>query len=169
MSLSSEEIESWKEKITLVWEPMRPLLIRLRPNGLGVLFIAELLPNLSLHLGVKCGVDMCALWRDDEYVLWDCLLGFCPSLQPHQTLEDRQSANTFAEMMKPLIRRNCFSLGCHVESTDEERREWQWWLSEQTKHTRHFKNQRLVRTVAHSQSLETRTKLKRNPEKEFSA
>jgi hypothetical protein len=126
------DIREWTRKVIRVWKPESITSISLRANG-GVLFVAELTTGLRLHLGIsQCGVDICALWRGEECVLWDALIGFCPTWSAASTsgeIPDRSFDLDAA--MRPLIRRNCYLLGVNIQATPGEQRQWKHWLEQQ--------------------------------------
>ncbi len=136
---SSEDVQLSLAKLDWIWQTKRLIEIRERTHGVGLLFIAELASSMRLHLGVgKGGVDLCALWRGEECVIWDNLVGFCSIWPPIPT---RETADDFNAQMRPLIRRNCFLLGGDVDATVQERREWIQWLSSWSTWTKNQRNQ----------------------------
>ncbi|BCM88875.1 hypothetical protein IAD21_00717 [Abditibacteriota bacterium] len=123
--LSPPNVEDWTRKLKRVWEPSAILEVRPRTDG-GFLFIAGLSSGVVLHLGVRAeGVDMCAIWKGKNFVLWDSLIGFCSTLSPLPVSPEQTALET---QMRPLVRRNCFLMGCDIEATDGEMREWNTWL-----------------------------------------
>lgn len=129
--LSPGEIEVWDLKLRWIWNPTQAPEVRQRSGCCGPLFLAQLDGDLCLHLGVgRDGVDLCAVWRGDECVMWNNLIGFCSVWPPAPTWE---RTNNFDAQIRTLIRRNCFLLGSRIEVTPEERREWIQWLAMNTR------------------------------------
>jgi hypothetical protein len=130
--LSPQEIEEWGLKLKWIWKPQCFLEVRPRCGCAGPLFLAQLDCDLQLHAGVgRDGVDLCAVWRGNECVMWNNLVGFCSMWPPIPT---REQADSFNAQMRPIIRRNCFLLGGRIEATQEERKEWIQWLAMHTNH-----------------------------------
>jgi len=115
------DVEAWTQKLRSVWKPVQIFEVRNR-GTLGLLFIVQVVPSLTLHLNVQwTGVDTCSLWQGKHYVLWDSVAGF---LEPIRTSEVSKEQQDFETEMRALIRRNCFLMGAEIQATDEEKRQW---------------------------------------------
>jgi hypothetical protein len=111
-------------KLTWIWKPTSIIDIRPRTEGGGFLFLAELEPDLSLHVGVgKEGVDFCGLFQGHNCVIWDKRAGFCQAGNFSSSWQE-EGTNEFEIQATSLIRCNCFWAGAPVEATPEEKREW---------------------------------------------